>query len=450
MRLARSTPRLSAHDSGSLRISPESFRQRLLGPTAAIWAAGILIRLVLMPITFHIDMYQIYSRAAEAAYHGEWFVWSSQIVIQMVHNIWLFIVRPLLPASAGIWSPTAATMGVGAQSADVARFLAYPELARALFLMKLPYLLADLATGYVLTRLVEPARRRWVLAIWLLNPLVIFASAVFGRHDSIAVFLVVLSVLAATRGRRILGLILLTFGALARFFPAFLAPFFVVAFRRSRRELGILIGGVAGLWLTVELLAWIATGSSPTLTLLNRYPHVDFLVTLGIPFGSNSLLYIFPAAYLLLFLWFIEQEPSGASDYVYAAAALFTGFFALTFFHPQYTVWIVPFLALTIDRNGKLIGLHVVQIIFLLLYSLNWGSGVTWGLLTPLHSAAINGLPDPRNIIGATVPLDLFLGIMRSLFAAISLWLGYLVLRQRFGPLWGRTVTAGSSPEEMS
>jgi Gpi18-like mannosyltransferase len=52
-----------------------------------------------------------------------------------------------------------------------------------------------------------------VLALWLLNPLVIFGSAIFARHDSLSVFLVVLSVFMATQGHRYLGLGLLALSA---------------------------------------------------------------------------------------------------------------------------------------------------------------------------------------------------------------------------------------------
>ncbi|HEU4792373.1 MAG TPA: hypothetical protein VFS96_01825, partial [Nitrolancea sp.] len=243
--------KLPAQETGS-GVSP------VIRGMLAIWAAGLLIRLLLMPFTMHTDVYQIYSRAHLAAYHGEWFAWSSQIVIQMVHNIWLLIIRPLLPGSEPIWSHSAAVLGSGPIPApdDIARFFEYPYVARALFLMKLPYLIADLATGYVLTRLVAPERRRRVLALWLLNPLVIFGSAIFARHDSMSVFLVVLSVLVATSGRRYLGLGLLGLGAAARFFPAFLVPFFILSYRRSRRELLLLGGGIGALWIMIEGTTW--------------------------------------------------------------------------------------------------------------------------------------------------------------------------------------------------
>lgn len=420
--------RLPSRESGD-GVSP------VISGMVAIWAAGLLIRLLLIPFTMHTDVYQIYSRAHLAAYHGEWFVWSSQIVIQMVHNIWLLLIRPVLPNSEPIWSHAAAVLGSGPIPApdDIARFFAYPYVARALFLMKLPYLIADLATGYVLTRLVAPERRRRVLALWLLNPLVIFGSAIFARHDSMSVLLVVLSVLAATRGRRYLGLGLLGLGAVTRFFPAFLVPFFIFAYRRSRRELLLLGGGIAALWIIAEGLTWAITGSSPTMTILTRYPHIEYLVDLALPILKSDQIFIFPLAYALLFLWYSERRPSGSGDYVAASAAVMLILFALTFFHPQYTVWLVPFLALTIDRRGELIGYHVVQILLLGLYALNWGTGITWDMLRPLGAPVLSTLPEPMTIIGAQISADLFFGLVRSLFTAITLWMTYRILRDRFG-----------------
>lgn len=419
------------------------------GGVALIWAVGILIRLVLMPFTFHVDLYQVYSRAADAVYHGQWLSWDSQLVIQMVHNISLFLIRPLLPGADGIWSTTAGTMGLGAQGSDVARFLAYPELARALFLLKLPYLVADLGTGYLLTRLVEPVRRPRVLALWLLNPLVIYVCAVFGRHDPIAIFLVVASLAVTLRSRRVLGLGLLGVAALARVFPAFLAPVFVMTFRRSRREFLLLTGGLVGVWLAVEVPIWALTGSSPTLTLLSRYPHVDFLVALAAPIGGGEQFFVFPVAYALLLFWYYDRRPSRARDYVVAGAVVFQVVFALTYFHPQYTVWLVPLLVLAIDRHGRLIGYHLAQVALLYVYSLRWGGQTTWDLLAPLGSPAIAGLPDPRTVIGAAVDPDLFFGVVRAFFSAVSLWIAYSLLRERWPGRrqGGSAVTAGEDVE---
>lgn len=404
-------------------------------PTAPIWAAGVLIRLLVMPFTAHLDLYHIYSRAADAAYHGQWFDWGSQLLIQMVHNVWLWLIKPLLPGAEPIWSRTAAILGLGAQPGEFrVNFMNYALLPRALFLMKLPYLAADLATGYVLTRIVTPERRRRVLALWLLNPLVIYTSVIYGRHDSIAVLAVVVSIWAASRGRRYAGLGLLGLGAVTRFFPFVLAPFYVISYRRSRRELAVLAGGLIAIWAVMEIAVLALTGSSPTLTLLNRYQHVDYLTDLVLPFRFNDQLFIFPAAYALLTVWFFDRDPVGSCDYAAAGSAVFLVMFALVFFQPAYAIWLVPLLALTIDRDSRLIGYHILQILLLGLFAMHWGTEMTTDLFLPLDPRGIGALPDPQTIVGAQIPADWFLGLVRSLFTALSLWMAYRILRTRFGP----------------
>lgn len=423
----------TADDSAPSNIRDTPWLRGVLqSGTAPIWIAGILIRLALIPFTVHIDAYRIYSRSYDAVSTGQWFAWNSQILIQLVHNLWFALIQPLLPHSAGIWSPTAGDIGIGAQPADYARFLDYPYLSRALFLMKLPYFAADLATGYVLTRLVEKCWHRRVLALWLLNPVVIFVSAVFGRHDSIAVLAVMLSTLLAIRGRRYAGMLLLGFGAAARFFPAFLAPFYAVAFRRSRRELLLLIGGLAGMWLVIELAMLVITGSSPTLTLLNRYPHVEYLFDMSLAPGIGGRLFIFPFGYALLLLWFIDRGSRGPDDYIPISAAVMLVLFALTHFHPQYSIWIVPFLVLTMYSDTRLIAYHAVQILLLGLFTFQFGPTATWDLFRPLAGNTLTRLPDPMNIVGAFLPVDIFLGVVRSLFTAISLWMAFLILQRRW------------------
>ncbi len=410
-----------------------SLRRAAQSNLTPIWIAGILIRLALIPFTVHIDAYRIYSRSYDAVSTGQWFAWNSQILIQLVHNVWFAMIQPLLPHSSGIWSSTAGDIGIGAQPADYARFLAYPHLARALFLMKLPYFLADLGTGYVLTRLVERCWRRRVLALWLLNPVVIFVSAVFGRHDSLAVLAVMLSALLAIRGRRYAGMFLLGLGAAARFFPAFLAPFYAFAFRRTRRELLVLIGGLASIWLVIEFTMLAITGSSPTLTLLNRYPHVEYLFDMSLAPGVGGRLFIFPFGYTLLLLWFVERGSRSPDDYIPISAAVMLVLFALTHFHPQYSIWIVPFLVLTMYQDTRLIAYHAIQILLLALFTFQFGPTATWDLFQPLAGSTLGRLPDPMNIVGAFIPIDIFLGVVRSLFTAVSLWMAFVILRRRWG-----------------
>jgi hypothetical protein len=54
-------------------------------------------------------------------------------------------------------------------------------------------------------------------------------------------------------------------------------------------------------------------------------------------------------------------------------------------------------------------------------------------VLRPLGAPVLGSLPDPMTIIGAQVPADLFFGLVRSLFTAVTLWMAYRILRDQSG-----------------
>ncbi|HMM41858.1 MAG TPA: hypothetical protein PKA95_08150, partial [Thermomicrobiales bacterium] len=412
--------------SGRLRLDDPAARRLLV-----LFLAGAVIRLAVMPFTLHFDAYQIYSRAAEAAYHNQWFGFTSQFLIQELHNVWLLLVRPLLPDSAGIWSPTASTLGVGATRADYERFLAYDHLFRLIFLMKLPYVVADLASAWVLTRLVAPARRVATAAFWLLNPLVIFSSAVYGRHDSIAILLVLLSLLVVRGGsdaRRLAGLGLLGAATLMRFFPIVVVPFFLLAFRRSRRQLALFLGLLVGMAALVEIAGLVTSGKSTFLTVINSYEHLQYWFDAGFYLRFDDWIFLFPVAYVILLFWLVERGIA-PDEYPRLSAVAFLLVFALTFFHPPYAIWLAPFLALTIAWQPRMVVYHAIQVACVLVYSAQWGAWTTWNLLEPLLGDRVASLPDPVESISAQIEPRIFFGLFRSLLTAISLWMAWRLLR---------------------
>lgn len=395
-----------------------------------LWSVAILIRLAFMPFTLHMDAYQVYSRAAEAAYGGEWFGWTAQFVIQSIHNVWLLLIRPLLPDSAGIWSPTSSVVGVGASPEDYQRFIDYDHVHRAIFLMKLPYVVADLACAYILTRLVAPGRRFAVSAFWLLNPLVIYATSIYGRHDVLAILLVLLSLAAARRAtdaNRLLGLALLGVATLMRFFPIVLVPFYLIAFRRNNRQLAYAAGVLAGLWGLVELAGIIGAGDSPTLDLLSTHEHFQNWLDAGIYLRFDDFIYFFPVIYIIGLLWTVERGLV-PEEYPSISAAVFLVLFGLTFFHPHWSIWLVPFLALTIANSRQMIAYHAIQILALFVYFMQWGSWTTWELLRPTIGDRVASLPDPYEAIEARIAPEDFFGVFRSLLTAVSLWMAWKLI----------------------
>ncbi len=417
-------------------------RERVAGDAtrnlALVVLAGVALRLAIMPFSMHFDAYQIYSRAHEAAYHNDWFGFTSQFIIQSLHNIWLLIVRPFLPDSGAIWSETASTLGVGASREDYERFLAYDYLYRAIFLMKFPYVVADLGCAWTLTRLVPVGKRVAVAAFWLLNPLVIFSSAIYGRHDSLAILLVLLSIVAARRATdtgRIVGLALLGVATLTRFFPAIIVPLFLMAFRRTVRQLALFLGLLIGMVTLVELAGYATSGSSTLLTILNSYEHFQYWFDAGLYLRFDDWIFLFPVVYVMALLWISERGVT-PEDYPPFSAAAFLLLFSLTFFHPHYAIWLVPFMALTVPMMAdarRLTIYHAIQILCILIYSAQWGSWTTWDLFEPVLGSRVDSLPDPVEAIDSQIEPRLFFGLFRSLLTGVSLWVAWKIIRPVLG-----------------
>ena len=105
---------------------------------------------------------------------------------------------------------------------------AVSPLPVVLLLWKLPMVLADLATGTVLYQLVRergsPKAANYAAWVWLLNPLVLWASAVQGEVDSLVALFLVLLLLALHRGWNVTAGLCMGLAILTKAWPVVLVP----------------------------------------------------------------------------------------------------------------------------------------------------------------------------------------------------------------------------------
>lgn len=98
----------------------------------------------------------------------------------------------------------------------------------ALLAIKLPLIFADAVIGLLLYRLVRPTvglrSAEWIAAGWLLNPLVIWTTAVHGEVDSLAVLFVLLTIWTLVHREFLLAGVCLTLGVFAKAYPLGLIP----------------------------------------------------------------------------------------------------------------------------------------------------------------------------------------------------------------------------------
>jgi hypothetical protein len=163
----------------------------------------------------------------------------------------------------------------------------------ALLALKLPLILADVATGAAIFVLVRPGlgtrRANWIAAAWLLNPLPIWVSAVHAEYDPL-VALALVGVAAALARRSAFGAgLCLGLGAMAKLYPALALPFVLVYLLAPKpgeagpgrmRTLGLFAAGLA---LAIVPFAPVLSGMVLPLTLVGG----------GTTYGGLSLFVIF-------------------------------------------------------------------------------------------------------------------------------------------------------------
>ncbi len=197
-----------------------------LGISAILLAAAAYIRVWAAPISAGPDVAQFWGFAKLFQIHGLDFYRYSEGNERLLFTqgwafvyppVWLLMLRSALAAAPG----SLATGDMVDSSWRTA--------------MKAPIIGADLAVGILLLWAIPGSRVRKLLfaAIWLFHPTVWYNSAVFGQFDTVAVALLVASLIMFIRGRDRWGFILAVLAALTKQHAALPALLMIVVFSRQ-------------------------------------------------------------------------------------------------------------------------------------------------------------------------------------------------------------------------
>jgi len=406
-----------------------SFRRTI----AVLFVLGLLLRVVLMPIAFHPDLFWITYHAQNLASHGEVTKdLSTQPVPHLLYaaTIWLF--GPMLSPPEVIWPDEWKLMGQEEYQGALelrTQIASAPRIHLTLFILKLPHLAFDLASAFLLLALLRKRTRGTVIAFafWMFNPIGLYISYLYGRYDVVAAFFVLLSLYFFKRVRPFSSLAALTLALLSRVIDALLAPFFLIGalgqLKRQKRLLWgfLILGGVA--------LLTLLSGALPRVVSLLDQAHGQFLLAAKLPIILHDELVLFVIAYGLLLFSSLEKDLSSYEVLHKYSSMVFLVLFSLAFFNPQYFFALLPLLTLEIAEQPRLLWFHLVQVAGYAIYLLNWGSQTTWWLFLPLNKAFFSQLTPPELIIQSYTNYKAVIAIFRSLLTAASLWMAYLIYR---------------------
>jgi hypothetical protein len=387
-----------------------------------------LIRLACLPFFFQRDILSTYQRAAETVYAGNLGADFQQFLTHLFHSAYLFLITPFLPAG-GEFSSILLNTDSWVSWID---FNSMDYVFRILSMLKLPYLLVDIACMFLIIRFLfdgEPEKRLKVFKYWVLNPLVIFVVYIFARHDILGIFITLLALILAKYNRKYWAIFVLAIGIALRFFPIMILPFLIFFLAKKKKDYAILFSiGIAGL-LSIEIFSYLYFGRSVIFSLLNTQ-HFDYILSAKLDLVIHDRIFLFIVGYMLLLFLFIHKKKKSFTLFLNYCAMVYLLYVSISYFHPQYLLWAVPFLVLLFVRRNSIYYYHLAQIAFLMVILIYWGDLVTKFLIAPIDIRFAMYATGLIPLINRVYDPAKFVNIFRSVFTAISLWMIYLIYRE--------------------
>jgi len=391
---------------------------------------GLLIRLAFMPFAIYFpDLMGIYWRSSWPIYHGIYWIGASQIAIHYFHTFVLWIFKPLMPYWETIFPYDPETLfAVDHKTFEI--FVTNPYVFRTLFLFKVPYLVFDLGCAFLFLHIFKDTKKGLgAYKFWITNPIVIFATYIAARYESVAIFFILLSLYYAKNNSSMRSLLSLGTSIILRFYPLILLPFFIMV-----------RGGKV--WGRLKLAFWgiLPLGALIILTRFFHQPsvegsfvrlgHVKYFLEMKFPLIYSDVVFVFVVGYVLILLFSSSYAKYSFERLWKPILVVLLLFFATCHFHVHYFLWLIPFLTLQVVEDRRFSRLFAIQVLCFIVYTFQWDRHFFGYLFTPFHFPyfAID-VVNPKKFIGQYFAFGDFLGIFRSIFSAVSFWMIYLVLK---------------------
>jgi hypothetical protein len=387
-----------------------------------------------MPFAFHSDLLFMVQHANYIVFHGAYaintYFYNSYGVTPQdtplhyyVWAVWLWIIKPLTPKLDSL------IFGAPYQFTSLVND---PSLFRTLFLVKVPFLAFDVATAFLLLKTAHE-RASLVFKFWMVNPIVIFASYVWGGYDIVPTFFTLLALYFGQEKRTVRSYLALGVAGALKLYAFLLLPVLILVFpNRIRTQLMLLLTAL------VPYLASILpdiVSSWPTLLPLRTFSarQSGYIFGMQLNVGINAVgivdvVYVFVLLYALLLLFQYSNVVNRPRDmWKYMLGVLMLYFVTCTF-HPQYFLWVIPFVGIAIGSNTRYLKPHLLQIVCYALYTFNLGKDVGGALFAPLGPFLGLGM-SPYDLISMFYAPSVVAGVARSVFSGVGMWIIYMAHR---------------------
>ena len=396
----------------------KNIREIVFGPKRILYLIiilGVIIRIVLMPISAHLDLFLASHREYLLSFHG---IAVLNDMTELILSGYMFLMKPFLPHLNLLFS-----ILNNQGTVDLPQFEIYSNFSRILryiFILKIPYLLIDLVLLYfIYNRFASNYRDKLIVFLfWAFNPVFLYAVYGVGRYEIFPIFFLAWAIYLTKNRRDILAMMVIGLAAMMRMPFVLFLPFFVIYFSKNWKDyIKFTIIGFLPILLTTQLIALVAQQNLFFDTIETGF--TDFFIRPSVGEGFNTLAPFFIAFPFVLYLFYREGLFIKTFDRFVEYLGIGGLVFYLTvYFHPQYFAWISPIIILIAIRKKLTVYLFIFAfLVFFAITDIYYNTIASTLMLSPLSNDFVKTLGGLRNQeIFFNFSLQTLLVILHSLF----------------------------------
>ncbi|MCD6225628.1 DUF2029 domain-containing protein [bacterium] len=311
----------------------------------------------------------------------------------------------------------------------------HPQIFRFNLAAKYPFLILTLAASWLIyliaKKYVDKTRAKLAAIIWLFNPITLYSVVAMGQNDIVAIFFFLLGLLFYKK-RAKLSFFFFGIAGSIKTFPLIWALVAANSYPTPRIKEKIKLFLISLTTYLITIIPFVGSIYFRNNVLFSGLSMRMFVSSINLGFEESILLA--PALITLLLFLKSEKEDSMISlnKKLLAVNLLILGF---SHFHPQWSLWTVPFFSLlipTIKESKKYTNLFFVfTVAVFLLIVVYKDIFLQIGIFSPLNPSLLN-LPPIYQLLSDKLLLDVNLirNLSHSLITGISLY-SLLLLTQK-------------------
>lgn len=397
-----------------------------------IWVC-LMLRLAVMPFAMHGDLLFVYGTPHFLA-HGQWDAYG--IAAEKFDKFYYPPLTMILFACVQ-WVFRFLFSGYETFTHSIAEggrnfIFDSNDLFFTLFLLKLPYLVSELALIWVCWRMLpDEEDKRAFTALWAVNPLVIYGEYVIGQMGLMPAFCVVLACyFSLQKGKAHYACLSLGLGCLLKMFPIIFLPVVLCLTSRNLKDsvrlslycfIPIAIG--FGLFYMVSgaaILKVIAVTSSASQQ-TGMLPGWVVRIVQAAIYGAVCI--------------HILVHRKQSSDYVfqYFLVVYLALYLSSSVWQTYYFVWFVPFAILYVQKRVALKKWFYCFMLVIFMSGLRSRESA-FGAFAPLNPELFLSIPSLKDVVGFLFNLSVYNNTLAFAFYALNLLLLSIILKNLFFP----------------